>query len=344
MHMYKVLIIDDDKLARKGIISIVPWAQCGLEIVGDVANGALALEFIEHHEVDLAIVDLNMPVLSGLEFIRECRERRPEIQYVVLTAYESFEYIQQALRLGVLDYISKLQMDEEDCVKLFQQAAEKIRQKHLLQPHAGKDNPEEMKRCYQMIDELYCFYDKEKMSALQKAVMEAGFQERERYRLMLHILHVIERNFSVSLKEADFDSSREDCSWVAEERSALLREVRQTECSGNIQTSVLLACIYIMEHLGDHELSAEAVGNALNISRSYFSTSFKRYTGHSINSYIRKERVELAKEIMREEPQLSFGDIVCRVGYLNEKYFAKVFYEKEGMTFAEYRRKMLHME
>ena len=47
--MYKVLVIDDDKLARKGIISIVPWAQCGLEVVGDAANGALALEFIEQY-------------------------------------------------------------------------------------------------------------------------------------------------------------------------------------------------------------------------------------------------------------------------------------------------------
>lgn len=336
--MYKVLIIDDDKLARKGIISIVPWAQCGLEVVGDVANGALALEFIERHEVDLAIVDLNMPVLSGLDFIGECRQRRPEIQYVVLTAYESFEYIQQALRLGVLDYISKLQMDEEDCVKLFQQAAGRIRQQRLLQPHGGRDNTEQMNRCCQMIDELYCFYDREKMSALQRTVMAAGFHERERYRLMLHMLHVIERNFSVSLEETDFDTNREDCGWLTKERDALVREVRRMEGGGNIQSSVLLACIYIMEHLGDHELSAEAVGNALNISRSYFSTSFKRYTGYSINSYIRKERVELAKEIMREEPRLSFGDVVCRVGYLNEKYFAKVFYEKEGMTFAEYRR------
>lgn len=42
--MYRVLIIDDDKLARKGLISIVPWEQCGFTVVGDVANGALALD------------------------------------------------------------------------------------------------------------------------------------------------------------------------------------------------------------------------------------------------------------------------------------------------------------
>ncbi len=340
--MYKVLIVDDDKLARKGIISIVPWEECGLEVAGDVANGALALEFVENHAVDLAIVDLAMPVLSGLEFIRECRQRRPEIQYIVLTAYESFEYIQKALRLGVLDYISKLQMDQEDCVKLFKQAAERIRQRKQLWPAAVKDNEKEMNRCYQQIDGLYCFYNREQMEELRRDMELAGFHERERYRLMLHVLHVMERNFSIRLREEEFESGREDCGWLIEQENALIREARRMEGTGggNIQLSVLRACIYIKEHLEEHELSAEAVGNELNISRSYFSTSFKKYTGHSINSYIRKERVERAKEIMEREPQLSFGDVVYRVGYLNEKYFAKIFQEKEGVTFAEYRRRL----
>lgn len=121
--MYRVLIIDDDKLARKGLISIVPWEQCGFTVVGDVANGALALDFIEHNEVDLAVVDLAMPVLCGLDFIRECKLRKPEIKYVVLSSYESFDYIQKALRLGVFDYISKLQLDQEDCTEIFRRIA-----------------------------------------------------------------------------------------------------------------------------------------------------------------------------------------------------------------------------
>ena len=48
--MYKVLIVDDDKLARKGLISIVPWQECGMTVVGDVSNGVTALEFIEKNK------------------------------------------------------------------------------------------------------------------------------------------------------------------------------------------------------------------------------------------------------------------------------------------------------
>lgn len=341
--MYKVLIIDDDKLARKGIISIVPWEECGLEVVGDVANGALALEFVEQHEVDLAVVDLAMPVLSGIEFIQECRKRKPNIRYVVLTAYESFAYVQKALRLGVLDYISKMQLDQEDCVTLFRRAAEQIREgrQEMMpqQPQKEAEHAEEMQECYRIIDSLTCYYNQEKMKTLQKRMAEVKFSRRERYRLMLHSLHVMEQNFLIRLDEAEFDSNEEECGWIIKQREALLREVKKMRTTANMQVSVLLACMYIVEHLNEHELTAEAVGNELNLSRSYFSTSFKKCTGYSVNSYIRKERVERAKEILEKEPGLPFGEAADRVGYLSEKYFAKVFEEWEGMSPAEYKKR-----
>ena len=61
--MYQVLVIDDDKLARKGLISLIPWEKYGMEVAGDVANGALALQFIETHPVDLAVVDLTASIM-----------------------------------------------------------------------------------------------------------------------------------------------------------------------------------------------------------------------------------------------------------------------------------------
>ena len=127
--MYQVLVIDDDKLARKGLISLIPWEKYGMEVAGDVANGALALQFIETHPVDLAVVDLTMPVLSGLEFICECRAREISMDYIVLSAHEDFTYVQKALRLGVIDYISKLQLEPEECGEVFLRAAEHIRKR-----------------------------------------------------------------------------------------------------------------------------------------------------------------------------------------------------------------------
>lgn len=112
--MLKLLIIDDDALTRKGIQTLMPWAAHNMEIVGEAANGKAALEFLEHHEADLALVDLDMPVMNGTTFIQTAKELYPHLNYVVLTIHTEFEYIQQVLRLGAIDYIAKTQFNQEN--------------------------------------------------------------------------------------------------------------------------------------------------------------------------------------------------------------------------------------
>ena len=65
-----VLIVDDDKLARKGLIAVIDWEQYGLCVVGDVQNGKKALEFLENHPVDLVFTDIDMPEMNGLELMK----------------------------------------------------------------------------------------------------------------------------------------------------------------------------------------------------------------------------------------------------------------------------------
>lgn len=111
--MIRVLIVDDDKLVRKGLISAMPWKAFGMEIVGEANNGENALKFIETHPIDLLITDLSMPVMSGIELMRVVREKYPLIQIVVLSLHQDFEYVQEALRLGAIDYIAKIQLEQE---------------------------------------------------------------------------------------------------------------------------------------------------------------------------------------------------------------------------------------
>ncbi|PWW03315.1 two-component system response regulator YesN [Paenibacillus cellulosilyticus] len=111
--MIRVLIVDDDKLVRKGLISSMPWQACGMEIVGEANNGENALKFLEQHHVELLITDLAMPVMSGIELIRIVRDQYPDMQIVVLSLHQDFEYIQEALRLGAIDYIAKTQLEQE---------------------------------------------------------------------------------------------------------------------------------------------------------------------------------------------------------------------------------------
>lgn len=105
--MIRVFVVDDEKLVRRGIIGLIDWEKYGMEVVGDSGNSQETLEFLKREEVDLLFSDLEMPGLSGVPFLQEVKKVRPEIQIVVLTMHQEFELIQQSLRVGILDYITR---------------------------------------------------------------------------------------------------------------------------------------------------------------------------------------------------------------------------------------------
>lgn len=130
--MLKILIIDDDALTRKGIRMLMPWASHNMEIVGEASNGKLALDFLHENEADLALVDLDMPVMNGITFIQKASELYPQLNYVVLTIHTEFEYIQNVLRLGAIDYIAKTRFDQENFDGILDRINSSIAKKNAL--------------------------------------------------------------------------------------------------------------------------------------------------------------------------------------------------------------------
>ena len=111
--MYRVLLVEDEEIIRKGIRYSVPWEECGCSVVGEAENGAVGEEKIAELQPDIVITDITMPVKSGLEMIADTREKFNYIA-IILTGYSEFEYAQQAIRNGVSDYVLKpLDMDAE---------------------------------------------------------------------------------------------------------------------------------------------------------------------------------------------------------------------------------------
>ncbi len=114
--MYKILIVDDEPLVQVGIKSMLDWGKLDMEICGTAANGQTALKLVEEQAPDIVITDIKMPVLSGLDLIRICRERygntRP--QFIILTSYEDFHMAKEALTYQVSDYLVKLELTPEN--------------------------------------------------------------------------------------------------------------------------------------------------------------------------------------------------------------------------------------
>lgn len=110
--MIQLLIVDDEPLVQVGIKSMLNWEEMNIEVIGSASNGQAALSLIEEKKPDIVITDIKMPVMSGLELIRICREHYGNDfpYFLILTSYEDFHMVKEALTYQVSDYLVKLEL------------------------------------------------------------------------------------------------------------------------------------------------------------------------------------------------------------------------------------------
>lgn len=110
--MYKVLIADDEDIICRGLAGMVS-KHPRLQVVATAEDGEIAFKKAQEEKPDLMFVDINMPFLNGLDFIKLIKEVLPEVLIIIVSGYDDFEYVQKALHLGVTDYLLKPIMEED---------------------------------------------------------------------------------------------------------------------------------------------------------------------------------------------------------------------------------------
>lgn len=107
VSLYRIMLVDDEEEVRKAIICKMDWEQLGFTVVGDAENGEDALEKLDQLEPDVVMTDIRMPYMDGLALTSRIREKYPSMKVLVFSGYDDFEYAQQAIKLGVIEYILK---------------------------------------------------------------------------------------------------------------------------------------------------------------------------------------------------------------------------------------------
>lgn len=125
--MIRLLIADDEPLVQIGIKSMVDWSSLGIEICGTASNGQDALAMIDRFSVQIVITDIKMPIMDGLELMRECRKRYGSLPlFIVLTSFEEFQLAKQALSLQAVDYLVKLELSEQGLTESVRKAMDRL--------------------------------------------------------------------------------------------------------------------------------------------------------------------------------------------------------------------------
>ncbi|MFC4402218.1 response regulator [Gracilibacillus xinjiangensis] len=105
--MIKVMLVDDEAIEREGIRLILERNRSNTEIVAEAQNGKKAMELAKLHEPDIIFMDIKMPVMDGLEATKGILSQFPNTRCIMVSAYDTFQYAQEAMRFGVKEYLLK---------------------------------------------------------------------------------------------------------------------------------------------------------------------------------------------------------------------------------------------
>lgn len=122
----RVMIVDDEYIMRQGIKYMINWEEYGFQVVGEATNGKEALDLLEELKPNVVFCDIAMPVMDGLDFVRVVHRKYPDVQILILSAYDKFEYVRQALLSGAVDYVLKPTLNPEELLKILSKIADKI--------------------------------------------------------------------------------------------------------------------------------------------------------------------------------------------------------------------------
>ena len=188
----KILIVDDEIFVRIGIKTTFDWSQHGYEIAGEAEDGLEAVEMFNRYKPDIVLVDIFMPRMNGIDFIKEVKDKNPFCKFIVLSCHNEFEYVREAMKLGVRDYIIKTTVKREELLEIVNRVAEEIKSDRSrldalnAEKHENFINKPIIIKDYinAVIDRLE---DDEKRIGTKLAELELGLSVPDMYMLLISI-------------------------------------------------------------------------------------------------------------------------------------------------------------
>lgn len=361
--MLKLMVVDDEKAARDSMIQCVQDKKNGFEIVCTAEDGFDALRKIEDFRPDIVLMDIEMPGMTGLQVIAEVQERGMHPVFIIISSYGEFAFAQEALRLGVKDYLLKPFMPSDLYTSVLN-AAKKILPPEII-PYVTDETEEgtvgtsfhPFGRKKEFM--VYPFEEEEAvMTACNTgtqeeaiAMAEQFFQRAEKENptekmrincaavLFIEIYHLA-LNIGLDMSEfhvASTISNVTSLNIIHDIIQHLIERVCEKVLSrrGHAVAAVR-ASEFIKQHYQEN-LSLDYVAAQVFVSPSYLSSLFRQTFGMCFIDYIHSVRIENAKRLLREQPHLKNYEVSNLLGYSSDKYFSQIFKKLCHITVNQYR-------
>ena len=160
--MKKVLIVEDEILARMGLRQLIDWEAEGFLVLPDAKDGREAIEAIKKERPDIILLDLNIPVVNGLQILQYLKKQDIPSRTIVITCNEEFDVVKEAMKLGAYDYLRKLNLSSDELLSAIRKCREDPGKRQNGDPVEGEEK--------KGFEELYY----EEMLADEKTLFDGG--------------------------------------------------------------------------------------------------------------------------------------------------------------------------
>lgn len=341
--MMNLMIVEDEVLVRMGLRTLVEWEKSGFTLAAEAKDGAEALEILRRQPIDIIITDIRMPVMDGITMIKEIRSRQIECEIVILSSYDDFEYVKQAMVLGARDYIHKPTMMPDDIIGTLTRVAREIKKKREQKSIPALKNLE-----YVYKELLKSWFYEEKETAEYRN--EVDLPEMQKQWFSLQGFCLVLENAMQDSKEEGFkidDALHQIWQKVMDKNTDLQMYLRleqfviflcqdlledkiQDEISRRIQE--LLGAMPVWEQI-PYQIAWSSLPEVVPILRRKLETAYRENSRLNKLSPMVSKTVMIVKE--RYAHNLSLEGIASEI-YINPSYLSKVFLKEMQQSFVDY--------
>lgn len=334
MEPLKLMIVEDDPFILNDLTTIIDWSAEGLEVIS-AASGKQGLQKFEQLLPMIVMTDVRMPFMDGLEMMARIKKQNPYIQFLVLSAYDDFASIQDALRQGARDYILKQDISagllREKILAIREILAEQKEfafnavQSRLYDIFSASSNqPEYLQEKFDGILRLAGYFPEELLlRPAEEFAMELLQKNGDDGKLPQ--LQVGDKDFFHILK-LYLLSDR----WNEGPRGDPAAEIPKP-------TVVTKAKEYIHARFRDPDLSTTDIAREIGISYGRLSVLFKEQTGSTLNDYLTDVRIQEAKRLLCTGDHKIY-EVAELSGYRSSQYFSYAFRSRVGRSPNSYRK------
>lgn len=362
----KVLIADDEKIIREGIISNVPWDKLDLEVIGSAKNGKEAYDILKNTQIDILISDIRMPYLTGLEIVEKFAKQKNPPTTILISGYDDFAYAQKAVeQKTILAYILK-PLNLETLIENIK-AAVNHRKKALNtmhfpdisdrnsenQQHNTREKAKEIfysELLNESIAQSQCSKSMEIFDQMWNEFISnnysLNFIKRSSWEIVLNIIRTTVKNGANAnafyekqdplRKIASFDDQIMIYNYIKKIIAKACGLITNSKTS--ISPLVNSAIAIISKNYISTNLNLKTLAEHLEVTPNYLGKIFKEQTGAYFSESLCKYRIEKSKQLLIAT-QLKIYQISDSVGFANVKHFTNTFKKITGSTPKDFRSK-----